>query len=240
VTPIVQLRLTIAALTELAMRDPDRVGPGADQVLESLRGVELLDGALRRSAAVAADTSVGGAVAAGDLRADVGQRVQEVLDRVARPERLVDLVELVAADPLAIGSGGPALLDPLVALDHQVPADQTAASAADLLQSVTDGVAKGELSEAFETAAVPMLEELADPASYRALQDLVADVEGDPSSIGSAAEQVLASLRAIAELPVFDQGNEARDLLRELVPQDGRVTSDFRDAAIPVLVSLVR
>ena len=240
VTPIVQLRLTIAALTELAMRDPDLVGPGADQVLESLRGVELLDGALRRSAAVAANTSVGGAVAAGDLRADVGQRVQEVLDRVARPERLVDLVELVAADPLAIGSGGPALLDPLVALDHQVPADQTAASAADLLQSVTDGVAKGELSEAFETAAVPMLEELADPASYGALQDLVADVEGDPSSIGSAAQQVLASLRAIAELPVFDQGNEAQDLLRELVPQDGRVTSDFRDAAIPVLVSLVR
>ncbi len=186
-----------------------------------------------------ANASVGVAVAAGEFDAVVGQQVQEVLDNVARPERLIDLVQLVGADPTAIGPGGPGLLDPLVALDHQVPADQTAVSAAALLESVTSGTDSGELSEAFQTAAQAKLQELADPASYRALQDLLADVEHDPSGIGPAGEQVLGSLRDISQLPVFPQGNKASELLG-LVLQDGQVTPVFRDAAIPVLVALVR
>ncbi len=239
VTPSEQLSATITALTDLARRDPDGVGPEAPAVLESLRRVYFLDGGPQRSAAVVANTSVGAAVAAGELDAGVGQQVQEVLDNVARPERLIDLVQLVGADSLALGPGGPALLDLLVALDHQVPADQTAASAATLLASVTSGTENGELSEAFQMAAMAKLQELADPASYDALQDLVADVERDPGGIGPAGQQVLVSLREIAQLPVFPQGNQASELLG-LVLQDGQVTPAFRDAAIPVLLPLVR
>ncbi|MDQ4037569.1 MAG: hypothetical protein M3313_04290 [Actinomycetota bacterium] len=230
---------TTAALAELMTRD-SAVGPGADGVLESLRRVNSLDDGARRSAAVVAQTSVSAAVDAGEFDADVGQTVLDVLEGVARPERLIDLVQLVGVDPLAMGPGGPALLDPLVALDHDVPADQTATNAATLLQEVIDGVGRGELSEAFQIAAVPTLQELADPASYLALQDLLAGVEEDPSSIGPDGEEVLASLQTIAELPVFPQGNAARDLLVQLIPEDGGVTTAFRDAAIPVLVSLVR
>jgi hypothetical protein len=237
--PSEQLLATITALTALATQDPDGVGPQADQVLASLQQVQLLEGGPRRSAAVVANASVGAAVAAGEFDADVGQQVQEVLDNVARPERLIDLVQLVGADPLALGPGGPALLDPLVALDHQVPADQTAASAATLLESVTSGTENGELSEAFETAAMAKLQELADPASYGALEELLADVERDPHAIGPAGQQVLTSLRDIVQLPVFPQGNQASELLG-LVLQDGQVTPVFRDAAIPVLVALVR
>ncbi|MDQ3504614.1 MAG: hypothetical protein M3446_02790 [Actinomycetota bacterium] len=239
VTPSEQLSATITALADLARRDPDGVGPEAGAVLESLRRVDFLDGGPQRSAAVVANTSVGAAVAAGELDAGVGQQVQEVLDNVARPERLIDLVQLVGADSLALGPGGPALLDLLVALDHQVPADQTAASAATLLASVTSGTENGELSEAFQMAAMAKLQELADPASYDALQDLVADVERDPGGIGPAGQQVLVSLREIAQLPVFPQGNQASELLG-LVLQDGQVTPAFRDAAIPVLLPLVR
>ena len=50
---------------------------------------------------------------------------------------------------------------------------------------------------------------------------------------------MLTSLRAIAELPVWPQGNEV-GLLLELVRQDGQVTPAFREAAVPVLVPLVR
>ncbi len=237
--PSEQLLATITALSALAASDPDVVGPEADQVLARLQQLQTLEGGPQRSAAVVANASVGVAVAAGEFDADVGQQVQEVLDNVARPERLIDLVQLVGADPLALGPGGPALLDPLVALDHQVPADQTAASAATLLESVTSGTENGELSEAFETAAMAKLQELADPASYGALQELLADVERDPHAIGPAGQQVLTSLRDIAQLPVFPQGNEASELLG-LVLQDGQVTPVFRDAAIPVLVALVR
>ena len=94
-------------------------------------------------------------------------------------------------------------------------------------------------SEAFQTVAVPTLQELADPAPYRALQELVADVERDPILIGPAGQQVLDSLRAIATEPVYPQGNRTLDLLG-LVLQDGQVTPAFRDTAIPVLEALVR
>ncbi len=50
---------------------------------------------------------------------------------------------------------------------------------------------------------------------------------------------MLALLRRLTTLPVFPQGNEAQSLL-EQVRQDGRVTSEFRDAVTPVLVPLVR
>lgn len=96
-----------------------------------------------------------------------------------------------------------------------------------------------ELSEAFRTAAVPTLQEPADPAPYAALRSLLADAERDPGRIGPARQQVLESLRAIAELPVFDQGNEAIEL-RDLLRTDGQVTPEFRDAAVPVVGAMVR
>jgi hypothetical protein len=95
------------------------------------------------------------------------------------------------------------------------------------------------LSRAFADAAIPTLQELADPGPHRALQDLLADAEQDPGAIGPASEEVLTSLRAIAELPVWPQGNEAAALL-DLVRQDGQVTPTFREAVIPVLVPLAR
>lgn len=49
----------------------------------------------------------------------------------------------------------------------------------------------------------------------------------------------MTSLRAIAELPVWPQGNEVAALL-DLVRQDGQVTPTFREAVIPVLVPLAR
>lgn len=132
-------------------------------MLDSLRHVEVLGGGEQRSAAVVAHDAVGAAVADGGLAAAVGQQVQEVLAGVARPERLIDLVQTVGADPLVIGPAGPALLDPLIALDHQVPADQTADRAAVLLQDVRNAAERGELSKAFADAAIPTLQELADP-----------------------------------------------------------------------------
>ena len=238
-TPSEQLRATITALDDLTARDREAVGDQAETVLAGLRGVEVRDGGPRRSAAVVARTDVGAAVAAGDLDPAVGQRVQDVLDGVARPERLIDLVELVGADPAAIGPGGPQLLAPLIALDHEVSAERTAMAAVVLLRQVNDGAEAGELSEAFRTAAVPTLQELADPAPYLALRQLLADVGRDADRIGPAEEEVLSSLRAIAELPVFPQGNEADELLA-LVRQDGQVDPGFRDAAVPILVGLVR
>ncbi|MDP9460748.1 MAG: hypothetical protein M3Q22_11035, partial [Actinomycetota bacterium] len=92
---------------------------------------------------------------------------------------------------------------------------------------------------AFATTALPTLQRLADPAAYRALQDLLADVEQDPASAGPAGGQVLVSLRAVAELAVFPQGNEASALLA-LVREEGQVTPAFRDEAVPVLTALVR
>jgi hypothetical protein len=120
-----------------------------------------------------------------------------------------------------------------------VPADQTADRAAALLEDVRDAAERGELSRAFADAAIPTLQELADPAPHRALQDLLAEAEQDPGAIGPASEEVLTSLRAIAELPVWPQGNQVVALL-DLVRQDGQVTPTFQEAAIPVLVPLVR
>ncbi len=171
--------------------------------------------------------------------AQVGQRLRDVLTSVARPERLIDLVSLVDADRAAIGTGGPALFQPLFDLDHVVPADRTAAAAADLLKTVQDGARQGRLSPAFTAAAVPMLQGLTDPAPYRALRDLVADFEENPSRVGPAARQVLASLREMTRLPVFEQGNRALALL-DVVRQAGRVTPAFRDSATPVVTALVR
>ena len=238
-TPSEQLRATITALADLTARDRQAVGDQAEAVLARLREVEVLDGGPRRSAAVVAHTDVGAAVASGDLDPAVGQRVQDVLDGVARPERLIDLVELVAADPAALGPGGPQLLAPLIALDHEISAERTAMAAVLLLRQVDGGAEAGRLSEAFRTAAVPTLQELADPASYLALRRLLTDVARDADRIGPAGAEVLSSLRAIAELPVFPQGNEADELLA-LVRQDGQVDPGFRDAAVPILAGLVR
>ena len=234
-----QLRETISALADLTARDPDAAGSRADEVLADLRRVEASGMGPRRSAAVVAYDAVGAAVAADELDAGVGQRVQEVLVGVARPERLIDLVQLVDTDPPAVGTAGPRLLDPLIAPDHEAPADQTAAEAAELLGSVREARERGELSEAFAVAAVPTLRELSDPAPYEALRDLVAEAERDPAGIGPAGQEVLVSLRGMVELPVFPQGNEAGELL-ELLRQEGQVTPEFRNAAIPVVVALVR
>ncbi len=237
--PDEQLRATIVDLEDLVRLDPDAAGPEADEVLDSLRQVEVLGGGEQRSAAVVAYDAVGAGVADGGLAAAVGQQVQEVLAGVARPERLIDLVQTVDADPPAIGPAGPGLRDPLIALDHQVPADQTADRAADLLADVRNAAERGEVSAAFADAAIPTLEQLADPEPDRALRDLLAEAERDPGVIGPASEEVLTSLRAIAELPVWPQGNKVAELL-DLVRQDGQVTPAFREAAVPVLVPLVR
>ncbi|MGR7025206.1 hypothetical protein [Geodermatophilus sp. URMC 62] len=238
-TPVERLGLTIPALAEAAARTPDAVGPGAADVLEDLRRIATLGGGFRRSAAITADVAVADAVLAGELDAGVGQRVRQVLDDVVRPDRLVDLVAMLEVDPLAAGSGGPELFDQLFALDHRVPADQTAARAGALLQAVTAGAEQGRLTEAVERAVVPTLLELADPAPRQALVDLVARAEEDPDAVGPAAEEVLVTLRGMRALPVFELGNEAADLL-QLLGEDGRVTPTFRDAAVPVLTAMVR
>jgi hypothetical protein len=237
--PDEQLRATISDLEDLVEQDPGAAGPAVDEVLDRLRQVEVLGGAEQRSAAVAAHDAVGAAVADGGLAPTVGQRVQEVLAGVVRPNRLIDLVQTVDADPPAVGPAGPGLVDPFTALDHEVPADRTAERAAELLADVRDAAARGELSQVFADAAVPTLEQLADPEPDRALRDLLARAEQDPEAIGPAQEEVLTSLRAIAELPVYPQGNEVAELL-ELVRQDDGVTPAFRDAAVPVLVPMYR
>ena len=237
--PDEQLRATISDLEDLVQRDPGAAGPRAEQVLDDLRRVEVLGAGEQRSAAVVAHDAVGSAVAVRGLAPAVGQRVQEVLVGVVRPGRLIDLVQTVDADPPALGPAGPGLVDSFLALDHEVPADQTADRAADLLSDVRNAAAQGLLSGVFADAAVPTLEQLADPEPYRALQDLLAEAERDPDAIGPAQEEVLTSLRDIAELPVYPQGNEVAELL-DLVRQDGEVTPEFRAAAVPVLVPLYR
>ncbi|SNS44407.1 hypothetical protein SAMN06893096_104143 [Geodermatophilus pulveris] len=237
--PDEQLRVTISDLEALVREDPRAVGPGAGEVLDSLRRVELLSGGDQRSAAVEAHDAVAAAVEEGVVAEPVARRVQEVLAAVVRPQRLIDLVWTVDVDPPAVGPAGPDLVDDLLALDHDVPADRTADRAAALLADVRAAAGRGELSPVFGDAAVPTLEQLADPAPYRALQDLRATAEADPDAVGPAADEVLASLRAIAELPVHPQGEEVAALL-ELVRRDGQVTAEFREAAVPVLVPLYR
>jgi hypothetical protein len=238
-TPDEQLEATIGALEDRVATDPDAVGPGGEQLLEDLREVARLDGHPRRLAAVVTNDSAGTAAEAGELDADVARQVQQVLDAVAAPARLIDVVQLVDEDPPAIGPAGPELFDALFALDHEVPADETAEAADALARRVTEAVADGEVTEGFARTALPTLQRLADPAAYRALQDLLADVEQDPGSAGPAGDRVLVSLRAVAELPVFPQGNEASALLA-LVREEGQVTPAFRDEAVPVLTALVR
>lgn len=237
--PDEQLRATINDLEELEQQAPGAAGPGVGEVLDSLREVELLGGGAQRSAAVVAHDAAAAATADGALTDAVGRQVQAVLAGMVRPNRLIDLVQTVDADPPAIGPAGPDLVDAFLALDHEVPADQTADRAADLLADVRDAAARGEVSQAFSDAAVPTLEQLADPEPYGALQDLLTRAEQDPDAIGPAQEEVLASLRAVAELPVYPQGEEVAGLLA-LVRQDGEVTPEFRAAAVPVLVPLYR
>ena len=238
-TPAEQLQVTVTALGGLVGREADAAGPDADEALVALRRVQGLDGAQRRSAAIVAQTQVAASVSAGRLDGQVGQRLQDVLAAVVRPERLVDLVSLVDVDEAAIGPGGPQLFRPLFELDHVVPADQTAAAASALVEMVRTGARQGQLSQAFATAALPMLEQLTDPAPYRALRTLVSDTERDPGSVGPARRQVLASLREMTTLPVFPQANEALELL-DLARQDGQVSRGFRGRASPVLDALVR
>ena len=238
-TPAEQLKATVSALDDLVGREAEAAGPDADEALSALRRVQGLDGAQRRSAAIVAQTGAAASVAGGRLDAQVGQRLQDVLTAVARPERLVDLVSLVDVDEAAIGPGGPQLFQPLFELDHVVPAERTAAAAAALVEMVQAGARQGQLSQAFAAAALPMLQQLTDPAPYRALRALVTEAERAPGSIGPARRQVLASLREMTTLPVFQQANAALELL-DLVRQDGQVTAGFRDRATPVLDSLVR
>ncbi|MBM7808619.1 hypothetical protein JOD57_004456 [Geodermatophilus bullaregiensis] len=238
-TPDERLRATVTALRAATDGDPASVGAAGGEVLAGLEEVARRQGPARRSAALVASGTVADAVSAGTLTPAVGERVRQVLGEVARPGRLVDLVETVAHDPPAIGPAGPGLLEELVALDHQVPGGEIADRAAALVGRVTEASATGEVSEAFAAAALPTLSGLADPAADQALRVLLADVERDPGRVGPAAEEVLASLRAIAELPVFDQGNEAAALLA-LLRDQSRVTPAFRDQAVPVLTPLVR
>jgi hypothetical protein len=237
--PDEQLRATIGDLEELVQRDPGAAGPRAEQVLDDLRRVEVLGGGDQRSAAVVAHDAVGAAVAVRGLAPAVGQRVQEVLVGVVRPGRLIDLVQTIDADPPALGPAGPGLVDSFLALDHEVPADQTAERAAALLTDVRDAAAQGLLRRVFADAAVPTLEQLADPEPQRALQDLLDGAERDPDAIGPAHDEVLTSLRAIVELPVWPQGQEVSELLA-LVREDGQVTPAFQEAAVPVLVPMYR
>ncbi|MGY1680281.1 hypothetical protein [Geodermatophilus sp. SYSU D01176] len=237
--PEEQLRVTIGDLEELVQRDPGGAGPRAGEVLDGLRRVEVLGGGAQRAAAVVVHDAAVAAVTDGGLAPAVGQRVQQVLSGVVRPARLIDLEQTVAADPPAVGPAGPELVDAFRALDHDVPAGETADRAADLLADVRDAAARGELSGVFADAAVPTLEQLADPEPHRALEALLAEAERDPDAIGPARDEVLASLRAIAELPVWPQGNEVGELL-DLIRRDGEVTPAFRDAAVPVLVPVLR
>jgi hypothetical protein len=234
-----QLGATTAAVTAALAADPGAVGPAGEGLLAGLRQVEAADGPARRLAAVVAADSVTTALGAGRLDADAGRQVLGVLAAVARPERLVDVVAMVEQGPPAIGPAGPELFGDLFALDHHVPADQVAPRAAELLAAVTAAVADGRVSGSFAAMVTPLLERLADPAPQQRLADLLAGVEADPGRVGPASGQVLGALRALAQQPVFPQGNAAAEL-RALVQQDGRVTPAFREEATPVLDALVR
>jgi eukaryotic-like serine/threonine-protein kinase len=238
-TPAEQLSATIPALAELVARDPAAVGPGAGGLVEDLRRIESLDGPGQRSAALAAAAAVDEASRAGDLAPAVARQVGQVLGDVARPDRLVDLVAALDLDPLAAGPDGAALFDGLWALDHQVPGDRTAAEAAALLETVTAAAAQGRLTDAAAQAVLPTLRELADPAPLEDLAGLLERTEADPDAVGPAADDVLEALRGMPALPVYDLGNRAAGLL-ELLGQEGQVEPAFRDAAVPVVVRLVR
>ncbi|HYO37173.1 MAG TPA: hypothetical protein VER97_13940 [Geodermatophilus sp.] len=238
-TPDELLGSASTAVSEALVGDPGVLGPAGQDLLVDLREVEASEGPARRLAAVTTSDSVRAAVDDGRLDADAGRQVLEVLAAVARPERLIDLVQTAEQGPPAIGPAGPELHTALVALDHEVPAGETATRAAELLGAVNGAAAEGRVSEAFRAAAVPMLERLADPTAQQDLQALLADVERDPAQVGPARWQVLESLRDAADQPVYPQGNTALDLLT-LLRQEGQVTADFREEAVPVVEALVR
>jgi hypothetical protein len=238
-TPAQRLDATTAAVTDALAGDAGALGPAGDGLLASLRQVQAAGGPARRLAAVVVSDSVTAAVAAGQLEEGAGRQVLDTLTEVARPERLIDLVQTVETGPLAIGAAGPELHRALHALDHEVPSGRTAARAAELLEAVTTAADDGRVSEAFRAVAAPVLERLADPAAHEDLQALLAAAERDPARVGPAAPRVLAALRAAAGQPVYPRGNTALDLLA-LLRQDGQVTSGFREEAVPVVEALVR
>jgi hypothetical protein len=238
-TPDERLAATTTAVADALAGDPGGLGPAGEDLLAGLRRVQAAEGPARQLAAVVVGDSVTTAVDAGGLDEQAGRQVLDTLAAVARPERLIDLVAMVEAGPPAIGPAGAELFGELLALDHEVPAGETAVRAGELLREVSTAAAEGRVSEAFRAVAAPMLERLADPAVHEDLQELLAAAEADPGRIGPAAPQVLASLRAAAEQPVWPQGNTARDLLA-LLRQDGQVTTAFREEAVPVVEALVR
>ncbi len=238
-TPDERFDATVTAVGDVLAGDPDALGPAGEEVLAGLRRVQAAEGPARSLAAVVAGDSVTAAVTDGRLDGQAGARVLESLTAITRPGRLIDVVAMVDADPSAIGPAGPEVFRALFDLDHVVPADQTAARAADLVQTVTAAAADGRVSETFRALAVPVLERLADPAPQRDLQELLAAAERDPAALGSDPERVLGLLRAAAVQPVWPQGNTALELLAHL-EQDGAVPEDLRAEAEPVLQALVR
>ncbi len=238
-TPDERLDADVTAVADALAEDPDALGPAGEGLLNSLRQVQAAEGPARRLAAVVTGDSVTAALEDGGLDERAGARVRETLEAIARPGRLIDLVAMVDTDPAAIGPAGPELFGALFDLDHVVPADQTAARAAELARTVTAAAAEGRVSETFRAVAVPTLERLADPAPYADLQELLAAAERDPESLGPAPERVLGPLRAVAAEPVWPQGNAALELLAYL-EQDGAVPEAFRAEAVPVLQALVR
>ncbi len=234
-----QLAAATTAVADVLGDEPGALGPAGEEVLAGLRQVQATDGPARRLAAVELSDSVTTAVDAGRLDEQAARQVLGILATVARPERLIDLVQMVETDPAAIGPAGPELHGDLFDLDHVVPGDGIAASAADLAAAVDTAAAEGRVSPAFRAVAVPELQRLADPTAYQELQHLLAEVERDPAQVGPAGYRVLESLRAAADQPVYPQGNTALDLLA-LLRQDGQVTAAFREEAVPVVEALVR
>jgi hypothetical protein len=238
-TPAQRLDATTAAVTDALAADAGALGPAGDGLLANLRQVQAAEGPARRLAALVVSDSLTAAVDAGQLEEGAGRQVLDTLAEVTRPERLIDLVQTVESDPLAIGPAGPELHRALHALDHEVPSEQTAAHAAELLQAVTTAADDGRVSEAFRAVAAPVLERLADAAAHEDLQAVLVAAERDPARVGPAAPRVLAALRAAAGQPVYPRGNTALDLLA-LLRQDGQVTAGFREEAVPVVEALVR
>jgi hypothetical protein len=226
-------------IVRLDAAEPDQPTTAA-LVVELRRLGALQNGPRRRAAAIALQTRVSGLVASSQLDARAAESAKPVLEHVAEPDRLVDLVQLLEVDPSVAGPQGRQLGRRLYALDHRLRGGTIAAEAAALLEVLRGGPARGGVPESFGTAAAPILQELARPEPAAALAALIADLQRTPAAAGPGAADLLPELRRLQQLPVYRRTAQSRELLLtvQTSADRGRLAAHFLDRAVRVLSSL--
>ena len=148
-----------SALADLEA-DPAGAGTGAAGLADRLRATQSATGAAQSFQAAGVLGAVTSGRADGSLDGPLVAAVEQAVTPLAQPRDLTALVDLVAVDPVAFGPRVPKFNGRLVKL-QTLAGEAAQVEAADLVQIVSAGVAKGEFTAAFRDIALPVLRPLA-------------------------------------------------------------------------------